>query len=59
MIQDIAPSVFRNEYDPDGKADASSRVLFFSGSNVLMKGEGSAMELPSLEELDFAGATAP
>ena len=48
MIQDIAPSVFRNEYDPDGKADASSRVLFFSGSNVLMKGEGSAMELPSL-----------
>ena len=59
MIQDIAPSVFRNEYDPDGKADASSRVLFFSGSNVLMKGEGSAMELPSLEELDFAGITAP
>ena len=59
MIQDIAPSVFRNEYDPDGKADASSRVLFFSGSNVLMKGEGSAMELPSLEELDFAGVTAP
>ena len=52
MIQDIAPRVFHNPYDPDRRPKSEDRIFCFDGEKALVIEEGEAVRLPLFEEME-------
>ncbi|MEF9946116.1 MAG: NAD(+) diphosphatase [Lachnospiraceae bacterium] len=51
MIQDIAPHVFLNQYQPK-PPEAQSYILYYEGNQVLMLHKGEQITFPTFQELE-------